>query len=203
MIEGIDLVHQIIIPSPLHSPPTMAKPHALFISYPLQGHVIPSVHLAVKLASKGIAVTFVNTEFIHQQTSAAHKSSTDCDIFADARASGIDIRYETISDGLPVGFDRSLNHDEFMGSLLHNMPQHVEALARRLLSDGDKPPITCIVADTFFVWPSAIAKKLGLAYVSFWTEPALVFTLYYHMDLLREHGHYESPNGDHRLSRDF
>ena len=45
--------------------PTMAettqKPHAIFVPYPLQGHVIPSVHLAIKLASKGFTITFINT----------------------------------------------------------------------------------------------------------------------------------------------
>jgi hypothetical protein len=28
-------------------------------------------------------------------------------------------------------------------------------------------------------------------YVSFWTEPALIFALYYHMDLLTKHGHFK------------
>ncbi|KAL3597836.1 hypothetical protein D5086_009473 [Populus alba] len=50
--------------------------------------------------------------------------------------------------------------------------------------------IRCLIADTFFGWPSKIAKKFGLLYVSFWTEPALVFTLYYHMDLLMINGHF-------------
>lgn len=50
--------------------------------------------------------------------------------------------------------------------------------------------IRCLIADTFFVWPSKIAKKFGLLYVSFWTEPALVFSLYYHMDLLMINGHF-------------
>lgn len=57
-------------------------------------------------------------------------------------------------------------------------------------SSVDTTPVTCIIADTFFVWPSQIAKKFGLLYVSFWTEPALVFTLYYHLDLLRKNGHF-------------
>ena len=53
-----------------------------------------------------------------------------------------------------------------------------------------RPQISCLIANTFFVWTSKIAKKFGLSYVSSWTEPALVFTLYYHLDLLRKNGHF-------------
>ncbi|XP_010263435.1 PREDICTED: UDP-glycosyltransferase 86A1-like [Nelumbo nucifera] len=167
---------------------TGQKPHAIFIPYPLQGHVIPSVNLALKLASKGFIVTFVNTQSIHHKISKAQPGSGG-DIFADARKSGIDIRYETVCDGLPIDFDRSLNHDQFMASLLHVFSAHVEELIRRIVQQAS-PPLTCLIADTFFVWPSILAKKFGLVYVSFWTEAALVYALYYHVDLLRLNGHF-------------
>ncbi|KAG1354961.1 putative UDP-glycosyltransferase 86A1 [Cocos nucifera] len=38
-----------------------------------------------------------------------------------------------------------------------------------------------------------MAKKLGLTYVSFWTEPATVLTPLYHMDLLVTNGHRTCP----------
>ncbi|KAJ7947861.1 Glycosyltransferase [Quillaja saponaria] len=163
------------------------KPHAIFIPYPLQGHVIPAVHLAIKLASQGFIITFINTHSIHHQTSKAHNNSDD--IFAAIRDSGLDIRYTTLSDGLPVGFDRSLYHDQFMASLLHVFSAHVEEAVGKIVKES-KETVTCLIADTFFVWPSAIAKKFGLLYVSFWTEPALIFTLYYHLHLLRMNGHF-------------
>ncbi|KAK4833820.1 hypothetical protein QYF36_011904 [Acer negundo] len=139
------------------------NPHAIIVSYPLQGHVIPCVHLAMKLASKGFTITFVNTQSIHHQITKATSNQTDHDndIFSDARKSGLDIRYKTVSDGFPLGFDRSLNHDQFM-------------------------------ADTFYVWSSMISIKYNLINISFWTEPALVLNLYYHLDLLRAHGHFAS-----------
>ncbi|XP_018681746.2 UDP-glycosyltransferase 86A1-like [Musa acuminata AAA Group] len=169
-------------------------PHALLVPYPLQGHIIPAVHLAIKLASRGFAITFVNTEAVHHQTCcAARRSGSDLghDIFPAARASGLDIRYELVSDGLPVAFDRSLNHDQFMFAVLHVLSAHVEELIRKLSLRAD-PPLTCLIADTFFVWPSTLAKKFGIPYVSFWTEPALIFSLYYHMDLLIRNGHFAS-----------
>ncbi|KAK1283332.1 UDP-glycosyltransferase 86A2 [Acorus calamus] len=164
------------------------RPHAILVAYPLQGHVIPSVHLALKLASRGLSITFVNTLSVHHQTLRAHSPTTtdEEDVFACARRSGLDIRYEVVSDGLPLGFDRSLNHDQFMNALLHVLSAHVEELARGV--EG----VDCLIADTFFVWPATLARRLGIAYVSFWTEPALVFTLYYHLDLLRRNGHFGS-----------
>jgi len=97
------------------------------------------------------------------------------------------VRYELVSDGLPVEFDRSLHHDEFMGALLHAFSGHVEEVLRRVVVD---PAATCLVTDTFFVWPATLARKLGIAYVSFWTEPALIFNLYYHVHLLTKNGHF-------------
>ncbi|KAK3442347.1 hypothetical protein EUGRSUZ_B02537 [Eucalyptus grandis] len=173
------------------------KPHAIIIPYPLQGHVNPSVHLAIKLASRGFAVTFINTQSIHHHTVKALDQKPDgdgdgngsYDIFANVRRSGHDIRYTTVSDGLPVGFDRSLNHDQFMASLLHVFSAHVEEIVGNIVATPGEGA-DFLIADTFFVWPSKVAEKFGLLYVSFWTEPALVFTLYYHMDLLRINGHF-------------
>ncbi|KAJ1693889.1 hypothetical protein LUZ63_010587 [Rhynchospora breviuscula] len=164
------------------------KPHAVVMAYPLQGHIIPAVHLALRLAAYGCTITFINTEAVHYQTLKA--TGADCnDPFVPARESGLDIRYETVSDGLPLSFDRSLNHDQFMYSVLHVLSAHVEELLRRLVATTE-PPITSLIIDTFFVWPATIGEKLGLPYISFWTEPALIFTLYYHMELLRKNGHF-------------
>ncbi|KAF8396536.1 hypothetical protein HHK36_018160 [Tetracentron sinense] len=169
---------------------THQKPHAILIPYPLQGHVIPFVNLAIKLASKGFTITFINTQSVHHQISKAQTDSAD-DIFAGARNSALDIRYSTVSDGLPLEFDRSLNHDEFMESILHVFSDYVEELIAKIVESA-VPPVTCLIADTFYVWPTTIGKKFGLINVSFWTEPALVFTLYYHMELLRNNGHFAS-----------
>jgi len=169
------------------------KPHAVVVTYPLQGHIIPVVHLALRLAARGFAVTFVSTEAVHAQTARALCVDPDgYDPFAAARARqeglllGDDVSYELVSDGLPVGFDRSLHHDDFMGALFHALAAHVEQLLRRVVVD---PGATFLVADTF-VWPATLARRLGVAYVSFWTEPALIFNLYYHIDLLTQNGHF-------------
>ncbi|MED6173520.1 hypothetical protein PIB30_060229 [Stylosanthes scabra] len=164
-----------------------APHHALLFAYPLQGHVIPAANLAINLARRGFVVTFVNSHYIHSQTTKSNSSSSkdggEEDMFVAARESGLDIRYTTVSDGLPAGHDRFANLHQFMAAMLHVQSAHVEELVEKAVKHS-VPPVNCLVADTFFVWPSAMAKKFGLVYVSFWTEPALVFSLYYHSDLL-------------------
>ncbi|KAM3200785.1 hypothetical protein P3L10_033148 [Capsicum annuum] len=59
-----------------------------------------------------------------------------------------------------------------------------------LVLSKPNPLISCIIADSFHVWASTIAKKYNLVNVSFWTEPATVLTVYYHMDLLKCNGHF-------------
>ncbi|CAN8316770.1 unnamed protein product [Cochlearia groenlandica] len=171
------------------------KPHAMMIPYPLQGHVIPFVHLAVKLASHGFTITFVNTDSIHHHIStASHLDAAGDDIFSAARSSSgdLDIRYVTVTDGFPLGFDRSLNHDQFFEGILHVFSAHVDELIDKISRRDDESPVTCLIADTFYVWSSMICDKHNLVNVSFWTEPALVLNLYYHMDLLISNGHFKS-----------
>ncbi|WOL06221.1 UDP-glycosyltransferase 86A2-like [Canna indica] len=170
-----------------------AKPHALLVPEPAHGHFTPAAKLAINLAAKGFTVTFVNTEAFHRQLTA---SGHPDDVFAAAHSEGLDIRYETVSDGLPLSFDRSLLPDQFLDALCHLLPCHVEELMRKLLL-GD-PPIQVLIADTFFLWPSTLAEKFGVPYVSFWTQPALVFSLYHHMPLLVGNGHWGYPNEGRR-----
>ncbi|KAA8518728.1 hypothetical protein F0562_016498 [Nyssa sinensis] len=178
------------------------KLHAIMIPYPLQGHVNPCVHLATKLASNGFTVTFVNTEAIHHKISTSHPHSAGDDLFAEARQSGLDIRYMTVSDGFPVEFDRQLNLDQFRETFLRVFPILVDELVGKMVRISD-PPINCLIADTFHVWSSHIADKYNLVNVSFSTQPALVFTLYYHLDLLRSNGHFDSINGNRKDIIDY
>ncbi|WOL07057.1 hypothetical protein Cni_G15793 [Canna indica] len=167
-----------------------ARPHALFVAGPFQGHFVPAANLAIKLAAKGFIITFVTTEAFHHMRSDSGASSHDQrDIFSAARSKGLDIRYDVVSDGVPVPPDWRSNLEPVFYAHAHLLQAHVEELLRKLLLAAE-PPVTLLIADTLFVWPSTLAKKYGLPYVSFWTQPALVFTLYYHMHLLIANGHF-------------
>ncbi|KAL0347167.1 UNVERIFIED_CONTAM: UDP-glycosyltransferase 86A1 [Sesamum calycinum] len=51
--------------------------------------------------------------------------SKEFDIFSEARDSGLDIRYTTISDGFPLEFDRHHNVDEYWESMFHDFPSPI------------------------------------------------------------------------------
>ncbi|GFP96940.1 UDP-glycosyltransferase 86a1 [Phtheirospermum japonicum] len=159
------------------------------ISFHLRGHIIPFINLAIKLASKGFTITFAHIDYIHHQISKSHHNITEMDIFARARNSGLDIHYTTISDGLPIGFDRAANFNLHLENFLYQFPDKVDEQVGKIITQPDSDSDYFLIADTFCVWPEKIAKKYNLVNVSFWTEPALVFSLYYHLDLLREKGH--------------
>lgn len=68
----------------------------------------------------------------------------------------------------------------------------LSCFSKNLFHSEQQPPVTCLIADTFFGCSSIIARKYNLVNISFWTEPALVFTLFYHLDLLIKNGHFAS-----------
>lgn len=172
-------------------PKCQKAPHIIIIPPPFQGHINPSIQLCLKLASKGFIITFVNTEWVHQEIT---KSNKNPDVFAAARDSGLDIRYATVTDGFPLSFDRSLNRDQFVQGRLHVFPAHVDELVGKLVAESDPPP-KGLVVDTFSAWGYSVAKKYGLVFASFWTQPALVLDLFYHVDLLKLNGHYCTNSG--------
>ena len=180
---------------------TNTKPHAIMLPLYYQGHITPSINLALTLASKGFTITFVNTQIVHQQMTKPHTTQDQLevpledgrDIFAGARKSGLDVRYKTVSDGFPLSFDRVLNHQQFAEGGLHVFQAHVDELVGNLVRDDSS--ISCLICDTFYTWTSMIANKYKLVNISLWTQPALVFTLNYHLDLLVKNGHFASKLG--------
>ncbi|XP_073274727.1 UDP-glycosyltransferase 86A1-like [Primulina huaijiensis] len=183
--------------------PELIKPHAIVIPVPYQGHINPLVDLAINLASRGFTITFVNTEFVHHLLSKSHKNysndstgtDADTDIFSEARKSGLDIRYMTMSDGFPLDFDRETNVFEFWEYLLEGFVVQVDELMENIVKSCDSPALYkhFLITDTFNSWHPKIAKKYNMVNVSFWTQPAVVFALEYHLDHLKKNGHYPPP----------
>ncbi|GFP85200.1 UDP-glycosyltransferase 86a1 [Phtheirospermum japonicum] len=178
------------------------KPHAIMFPFPYQGHLTPMINLSIRLASKGITITFVNTEFIHHSISKA-SAADNVDFFGQE---GLDIRYTTISDGFPVEFDRDLNYDLFWETMFRDFPTRVDEIVARTIgaaSDDQERFSFFLIADTFFSWPATIAKKYKLVSVSLWTEPAIVFSINYHMDLLKHNGHFPCSVDDEDAIIDY
>ncbi|KAK4480601.1 hypothetical protein RD792_013679 [Penstemon davidsonii] len=169
----------------------ISKPHGIIISAPYQGHINPFVSLALKLASNGFSITFAHFEHVHHMLSKSQNSNdtSEFDVFSKARESGLDIRYTTINDGFSIEYDRALHLKEYWESLFENFPARVDEFVSSIIESS--PSMNhFLVADTIFHWHASIAKKHKLVNVSLWTPPALVFSLSYHAEILREHGHF-------------
>jgi len=163
--------------------------HVVAIPLPLQGHFTPMFHFAKKLAAKGVIVTFVITEACSANLIKACNGESP---FSHARSLGLDIRSVQVSDGLPLEFDRSLNATELTDSFNTKMIPQLEELITHLKTKG--PPVSCIIVDTFSGSVNRVAKKFGISHASFWTETAIVFSIYYHWDLLVKNGHFPFLN---------
>ncbi|CAO2826806.1 unnamed protein product [Amaranthus hypochondriacus] len=172
--------------------------HAIFLPLPLQGHINPSINLSLKLASsKNFTITFLTFDYLHCKITQAQPLDDSNDIFSRVREgpSRLDIRYRSISDGLPLDFDRNgTKLEEALGwyvdgKLIDFVMKGVEDIIL-----NSNPKVDVLIIDSFYPWGSKIATKFGLRFVSFWTETALVFNLYYHINLLKEHGHFDCPD---------
>ncbi|XP_074556283.1 UDP-glycosyltransferase 86A1-like [Curcuma longa] len=162
----------------------MAKPHALFATVSLPGHFFPAINLAAKLAANGFAITVATLD----------SEYFSLDLFAAAaRSQGLDIRFQALKDvvHLPVA-QWDLYRDTAFYAMLHHAFAPMEELLQKLLRE--EPPVSVLIADTINTWSSTMAKKYDLPHVSFWTQPALVFALHYHKDLLISNGHFASPD---------
>lgn len=179
------------------------KLHAIMIGFCYQGHITPFINLAIKLASNGCTVTFVHAEFIHHMLSKAEGASVlDVDFFVGVRESGLDIRYTTITDGLPPDFDRILNFEKHWEAIFHDFPSRVDELVGNIIQSDEasaSPFVHFLVADTFYSWPATISNKYNILNVSFWTQPALVFAIDYHLDLLKERGYFPIKGDEEQL----
>ncbi|KAH9311497.1 hypothetical protein KI387_026532, partial [Taxus chinensis] len=153
--------------------------HALVIPYPLESHSFAMADLCIKLASRGITVTFLYTEALYN----CKAYITDITL-----KNGLDIRSAEVSDGLPWDFDRSLYNESFLQCVLNSMIEPVEELISSLNTQDH--PISCIIADSFLPWALLISKKLSLPLVSLWTQSTVLYSIYYHSDMLISNGHF-------------
>lgn len=133
----------------------MGNPHVLVIPYPAQGHVIPLMELSQCLVQHGLKITFVNTEYIHEQV-------LDALAMMDDEENQVNILL--ISDGLSLE-DRK-KPGKFSEAILRTMPGKVEELIEQINgSEGDE--IACVLADQSLGWALEIAERKGIRRAAF------------------------------------
>ncbi|KDP31327.1 hypothetical protein JCGZ_11703 [Jatropha curcas] len=133
------------------------KPHVLVIPYPAQGHVMPLMKLAYKIAENGYKVTFVNTDVIQAKImSAMHENFKE----------QTHINFVSIPDGLESNNDKK---DPFkdLKILCQVMPSHLQNLIEKINQSEDEEQITCVIAETTAWWALEVAQKLGIRRAAF------------------------------------
>ncbi|XP_052151563.1 7-deoxyloganetin glucosyltransferase-like [Oryza glaberrima] len=167
-----------------------ARPHAVMVPYPAQGHVTPMLKLAVLLHARGFHVTFVNNEFNHRRLLRARG--------AGALDGAPGFRFAAIDDGLPPS-DADATQD--VPALCHSVRTtclpRFKALLAKLDEEadadagagaGDARRVTCVVADSTMAFAILAARELGLRCATLWTASACGFMGYYHYKHLLDRG---------------
>jgi hypothetical protein len=152
-------------------------PHMVLIPYPFQSHIKTMLKLAKLLHSKGIHITFVNTEFNHQRFLKSRGP--------DALDGLPHFRFETIPDGLPPShIDASQETIPLAMAVENNMLAPLKVLLAKL----DSPPITCLVSDVFMRFTITAAEELGIPIVMLVTMSACGYMGFKQLHDLQEKG---------------
>ncbi|KAL6633520.1 hypothetical protein ACP70R_026191 [Stipagrostis hirtigluma subsp. patula] len=160
-----------------------SRPHAVLLPYPAQGHVTPFLQLAKVLHSRGIFITYVNSEYNHRRLLRSRG--------AGSLAGLDDFRFETIPDGLPPAENDDVTQDipSLCVSLSRNGPAPLRDLLARLNGASGRPPVTCVIPDGFMTFAQRVANEMGIPALVFMTTSACGFMAYLQFFELIERGY--------------
>ncbi|KAG8369588.1 hypothetical protein BUALT_Bualt14G0029300 [Buddleja alternifolia] len=153
----------------------MKHHHFLIISFPVQGHINPTLQLAKNLARGGAKVTFATTVRGLQRVQ-------------DSLPTLNGLSYATISDG----------HDEesikpggdivgYMADLRRVGSQNLTEIVHKFLDEGR--PVTCLVYTLLLPWAAAVARDMHVTSAFVSIQCATAFAIY--------HQFFNSHNGIH------
>ncbi|KAJ0961493.1 hypothetical protein J5N97_001997 [Dioscorea zingiberensis] len=150
-----------------------ARQHYLFVTYPIQSHINPTLHLAKHLASStGASVTFSTALSGHRRMVSSVPN-------ADQEFNNGLITYLPFSDGNDEGFKLDgMNPKDYLADFRKNGQRNVSAIVGDLAAAGR--PVTCIVYTLLLTWVVDVADEHGIPSVLYWIQPATVFAIYYH-----------------------
>ncbi|KAJ8477195.1 hypothetical protein OPV22_020922 [Ensete ventricosum] len=145
--------------------------HFLVVTYPLQGHINPALHLARRLARvAGARITFSTALSGHRRM---FPSSADGEV-----DDGL-ICYVPHSDGYDDGFNQDV--DDAKAYPLRTRSVGSKTLSAVLCSLEERGrPVTCVIYTLLLSWAAGVAHEHGLPSVLYWIQPATVFAIYYH-----------------------
>ncbi|CAN6164565.1 unnamed protein product [Urochloa humidicola] len=157
------------------------RAHAMLFPFPCSGHINPTLKLAELLHSRGVYVTFVNTEHNHERLLRNSGGLRGREGF----------RFEAVPDGLSEEDRRSPDRTfRLYLSLKKSCAAPLVALARRLGDqDGGVPPVTCVVLSGLVSFALDAAEELGVPAFVLWGTSACGFVCTLRLRQLRQRGY--------------
>ncbi|CAL9225507.1 unnamed protein product [Arabidopsis halleri] len=151
-------------------------PHFLFVTFPAQGHINPSLELAKRLAGtiSGARVTFAASISAYNRRMFSQENVPETLIFA------------TYSDGHDDGFKSSTSsaksRQDATGNFMSEMRRRGKETLTELIEDNrnQNRPFTCVVYTILLTWVAELAREFHLPSALLWVQPVTVFSIFYH-----------------------
>ncbi|MCL7038198.1 hypothetical protein MKW94_005542 [Papaver nudicaule] len=162
------------------------KQHLVVMQYPGRGHINPVMNFCKLLTTKflvkdDIRITFVVIEewlgFIESSSESRLPSQ---------------IQLRSIPNVVPSELVRGLDPGGFFLAVQTKMEDPFEKLMDQLQEDDDDTTmvVTTIIADTTLPWLVTVGDRRCIPVISLWPMSPSVFSIYNHLDLLVQNGHY-------------
>ncbi|XP_027119146.1 crocetin glucosyltransferase, chloroplastic-like [Coffea arabica] len=143
--------------------------HILLVSYPVQGHINPSLQFAKRLLRMGIQVTFATSVFALGRMTKSSGSIPK------------GLSFASFSDGYDDGFQpKGVDHSEHMSGMEKHGSNALKNVINTSANQGC--PVTGLVC-TFLLpcpWATTVARQCHIPSALLWIQPATVMDIFYY-----------------------
>ncbi|RZC86429.1 hypothetical protein C5167_030509 [Papaver somniferum] len=170
----------------MESSSRIKRRHVVAMPFPGRGHINPMMNFCKLLTTKfsgkdDIRITFVVTE---EWIGFLESSSTESTLPAQ-------IQLRSIPNVIPSELVRGLDHAGFLEAVYTKMEAPFEQFLDQLQQNDDSGvAVTAIITDTLLPCAVFAGSRRNIPVASFWPMSASVFSIFYHVDLLAQNGHY-------------
>ncbi|KAJ0231174.1 hypothetical protein HA466_0301080 [Hirschfeldia incana] len=148
--------------------------HVMLVSFQGQGSVSPHLRLGKLIASKGMIVTFVTTDYWGKKMRQANEI-----VVAELKPVGSgSIRFEFFDDGCAEDDDRRGVSSLYIPQLEQSGKREVTKLVRRYEEKNE--PVSCLISNPFVPWACDVAQELNIPSAVLWIQSCACFSTFYH-----------------------
>ncbi|KAK7387604.1 hypothetical protein VNO78_28519 [Psophocarpus tetragonolobus] len=144
----------------------MVQQRFLLITYPIQGHINPSIQFAKRVAAMGVHVTFATSVFVQRRM--LNKPTIP------------GLSFATFSDGFDDGYKTTEDSDivSYMSELERRGSESLRNMIIAAKNEGE--PFTCLAYTILLPWAAKVAREFHIPGALLWIQAATVFDIYYY-----------------------